>query len=125
MVVTMGMCPIMVAFFIYLPLSPEWSVFSGILPETRSIKQFLLELTVNLFQRIRRVRLLHFGFGILYLAFIGILAAGTVNTLKLGYPIQPFIPAVGISIFEMEQVASLLGGLVVLSNSIRSIYYPH
>ncbi|CZR41689.1 uncharacterized protein FPRO_11279 [Fusarium proliferatum ET1] len=125
MAVTTGMCPVMVTFFIYLPLSPEWSVFSGILPETRSIKRFLLELSINLFQRIRRIRLLHFGFGILYLAFIGILAAGTVNTLRLVYPIQLFIPAVGISVFEMEQVASLLGGVVVLSYNIHSIYYPH
>ncbi|KAI1016020.1 hypothetical protein LB504_009263 [Fusarium proliferatum] len=125
MAVTMGMCPVVVAFFIYLPLSTEWSSISGILPETRSTKRFLLELTVNLFQQIRRIRLLHFGFGILYLAFIGILAASTVITFRLGYPIQLFIPAVGISVFEMEQVASLFGGLVVLSYNIRSIYYPH
>jgi len=125
MAVTMGMCPVMVAFFIYLPLSPEWSSFSGILPETRSITRFPLELAVNLFQRIRRLRLLHFGLGILYLVFIGILVVGTVNTLRLVYPIQLFIPAVGISIFEMEQLASLLGGLVVLSYNIHSIYDQH
>ncbi|RKL31561.1 hypothetical protein BFJ72_g10965 [Fusarium proliferatum] len=125
MAVTMGMCPVMVAFFIYLPLSPEWSSFSGILPETSTITWFPLELAVNLFQRIRRIRLLHFGLGILYLVFIGILVVGTVNTLRLAYPIQLFIPAVGISVFEMEQVASLFGGVVVLSYNIHSIYYPH
>jgi hypothetical protein len=110
MAVTMGMCPVVVAFFIYLPLSIEWISFSGILPETRSITRFPLELAVNLFHRIRRVRLLHFGLGVLYLAFIGLLVVSTVNTLRMAYPIHLFIPAVGISIFEMKQGASLLGG---------------
>ncbi|EWG53268.1 hypothetical protein FVEG_17087 [Fusarium verticillioides 7600] len=125
MAVTMGMCPAMVAFFIYLPLETGDISFSGILPETKSMKHFPVELTVNLFQRIRKIRLLHFGLGILYLVFIGILTWGTVKALRVAYPIQLFIPAVGISIFEMEQVASLFGGMVVLFYNIHSIYYPH
>ncbi|KAF5632292.1 het-domain protein [Fusarium tjaetaba] len=125
MAVTVGMCPVMVAFFIYLPFSTGDISFSGILPETRSITRFPMDLVGNLFHRIRKVRLLHFGLGILYLVFIGILAWGTVNTLRVAYPIQLFIPAVGISIFEMEQVASLFGGMVVLFYNIHSVYYPH
>ncbi|KAF5566802.1 hypothetical protein FNAPI_972 [Fusarium napiforme] len=81
MAVTMGMCPVMVAFFMYLPLSTGDISFSGILPETISITRFPMELIGNLFDRIRKVRLLHFGLGILYIVFIGILAWGTVNTL--------------------------------------------
>lgn len=111
----------MVAFFIYLPLSTEWNSFLGILPETRSITRFPLELAANLFHRILKVRLLYFGLGVLYLVFISILLVGIVNTLRLAYPIQLFIPAVGISIFEMEQVASLLGGMVVLFYNVYSI----
>ncbi|KAH7143287.1 hypothetical protein DER46DRAFT_581558 [Fusarium sp. MPI-SDFR-AT-0072] len=125
MAVTTGMCPVMVAFFIYLPLSTGWNSLSRILPETRSITLFPMELVINLFHWIRRIRLLHFGLGVLYLAFVGILTVGTVNTLRLAYPIKLFIPAVGISIFEMEQVASLLGGMVVLFYNIHSIYYWH
>ncbi|KAG5743267.1 hypothetical protein H9Q69_013687 [Fusarium xylarioides] len=122
MAVTMGMCPVMVAFFIYLPLETGDISLSGILPETRSMKHFPVELAMNLFDRIRKTRLLHFGLGILYLVFIGILAWGTVNTLRVAYPIQLFVPAVGVSIFEMEQVASLFGGMV---DNIHSVYYVH
>ncbi|KAF5688133.1 hypothetical protein FCIRC_2040 [Fusarium circinatum] len=125
MAVTTGICPVMVAFFIYLPLSVEWISFSGVLPETRSMKQFSMELAVNICYWIRRIRLLHFGLGTLYLAFIGVLTWGTVNTFREAYPIQLFIPAIGISLLEMEQVASLFGGMVVLFYNIHSIYYPH
>jgi hypothetical protein len=130
MSISLGACVLIAAATVIMPLKWATEEVMAMYQEAKSPTQTISIIVGNLKRRLadfwfRRSysELLGYGFvGLLCCVVEFFWVVGTINTVKIAYPIQIFFPDVGISILRYDQLLVLGGGTVVLFATIAGVY---